>query len=88
MTERVRSDGYYRWFPGDYQRDTGDLSMTEDGAYRRLLDHYYSEENLSSEPQRLYRICRAFTPEEQAAVDFVVGRFFRKENNRLINSRA
>lgn len=87
-TERVRSDGYYRFFPGDYMRDTADLSMVEDGAYRRLLDHYYSEENLSSEPQRLYRICRAFTPEERAAVDFVVGRFFRKENDRLINSRA
>jgi len=88
MADGVRSDGYYRWFPGDYLRDTGDLSMTEDGAYRRLLDHYYSEEKLSCDPQRLYRICRASTAAERSAVDFVVGRFFQKEDGCLINSRT
>jgi len=60
-------DAYYRFFPGDYLRDTGDLSMVEDCAYRRLLDHYYSEERLPSENLRLYRICRATAPDEQRA---------------------
>ncbi len=31
---------YYSWFPTIYQRDTQDMSLAEDGAYRRLIDHY------------------------------------------------
>jgi uncharacterized protein YdaU (DUF1376 family) len=89
MTERVRSDGYYRWFPGDYLRDTGTLSLIEHGAYRLLLDHYYSESgNISDEKPRLYRLCRATTPEEQQAVDFIVRKYFTIKNGLLTNNRA
>jgi uncharacterized protein YdaU (DUF1376 family) len=89
MTERVRSDGYYRWFPGDYLRDTGTLSLIEHGAYRLLLDHYYSESgNISDEKPRLYRLCRATTPEEQQAVDFIVRKYFPIKNGLLTNNRA
>lgn len=31
---------YYSWFPTIYQGDTQTLTLAEDGAYRRLLDHY------------------------------------------------
>lgn len=31
---------YYSWFPTIYQQDTQHLSLHEDGAYRRLIDHY------------------------------------------------
>lgn len=81
-------DVYYRFFPGDYMRDTSDLSMAEDGAYRRLLDHYYSEEELPSEKERLYRICRASSDEEKKAVEYVMERFFKNEGGRLLNKRA
>jgi uncharacterized protein YdaU (DUF1376 family) len=82
------ADVYYRWFPGDYLRDTADLSASEDGFYRRLLDFYYSEERLPADRDRLYRIARASCPEEKHAVDFVVGRFFMPDGDRLINQRA
>jgi uncharacterized protein YdaU (DUF1376 family) len=85
---KVRSDGYYRFFPGDYLRDTMHISLIEDGAYRRLLDFYYSEERLPSDPERLYRICRATSPDERGAVDYVVGAFFHAGGDHLINRRA
>ena len=82
-------DPYYPWYPGDYLKDTPDLSMLEDGAYRRLLDNYFvSEGNLPVERSRLYRICRAFTVEEQSAVNFIVERFFKEENGQIYNKRA
>lgn len=69
-------DSYYPFYPGDYARDTADLSMLEHGAYRLLLDFYYSEEKLPSDRQRLYRIARANNRHERLAVDQVVERFF------------
>lgn len=84
----MMGDSYYPWFQGDYMRDTSDLSLAEDGAYRRLLDHYYSEEHLLADKSRLYRICRVSSPEENAAVNFVVERYFTVEGDRLVNPRA
>jgi uncharacterized protein YdaU (DUF1376 family) len=81
-------DSYYRFFPGDYMRDTAGLSLVEDGAYRRMLDHYYSEESLPSDPGRLFRICRAFTEEERKAVLFVAGKYFTDGGGTLVNARA
>jgi uncharacterized protein YdaU (DUF1376 family) len=82
------ADQYYRFFPGDYQRDTGDLTLVEHGAYRVLLDHYYTCGPLPSEMDRLYRLCRAFSTEEQTAVSTVVERFFQPNGNRLRNRKA
>lgn len=31
---------YYSWYPSIYERETQSLSLAEDGAYRRLIDHY------------------------------------------------
>ena len=84
----MTSSPYYRFFPGDYARDTSDLSMIEDAAYRRLLDYYYCDQKLPSDPQRLQRIARAGTSEEKAAVEYVAQRFFRVEGERLVNKRA
>jgi uncharacterized protein YdaU (DUF1376 family) len=69
-------DSYYPFYPGDYARDTADLSMIEDGAYRRLLDYYYSNEELPADRLRLHRIAGANNRHERAAVDHVVSRFF------------
>jgi len=82
------ADQYYRFFPGDYQRDTGDLTLMEHGAYRVLLDHYYTRESLPSDKDRLYRICRAFSEDERNAVDVVVDRYFRISSGKLINKKA
>ncbi len=84
------SDQYYRFFPGDYIRDTQRLSLLEHGAYRVLLDSYYCEEFLPSDRESLYHICRAFKKDEKKAVDVIVERYFKEngENNRLLNKKA
>lgn len=71
-------------------QDTAHLSLAEHGAYTMLLDHYYgSEEPLPDNDVALYRICRAFTPEEQAAVMSVADRYFRvSDDGKRHNKRA
>lgn len=78
------------WWPGDYLRDTGDLSLVEHGAYRVLLDHYYSTDGrLRADEASLFRICRAMTEEEQAAVGKVVRLFFTVDADlNLHNKKA
>jgi uncharacterized protein YdaU (DUF1376 family) len=68
---------YYKRFMGDYQRDTGDLSLAQHGAYTVLLDHYYSvRKPLPASMEKLHRLCRATTKAEQDAVESVVEEFF------------
>lgn len=64
---------------GDYATATAELSMLEHGAYRLLLDHYYrTEAALVLDFGRLCRVCGAVSPEEQAAVQSVLERFFAR----------
>jgi len=80
---------WYPHFPGDYARDTADLTLMEHGAYRLLLDHYYSTGGpLPGDKQRIYRLCRAFHPEEQEAVSAVLSDFFSLQVDGYHNGRA
>jgi len=80
---------YIRWFPGDYLRDTLDLSLIEHGAYRLLLDHYYMHGSIPSEPDKLYRIVKAISDDEKISVISVSKRFFYENGNgTLYNKRA
>lgn len=74
---------------GDFARDTAHLTMLENGAYRMLLDHYYSTERpLPADAATLYRIARANSKGERSAVDRIVEAFFpvngdgQRHNNR------
>lgn len=68
---------YYRWFPGDYLRDTRRLTMLQHGAYRLLLDEYMTTGRpLGNDLPALYRVCMALSGEEQAAVRYVLEEFF------------
>ncbi|MBF8259451.1 MAG: hypothetical protein HW377_1825 [Actinobacteria bacterium] len=81
--------GYYRFYPGDYFRDTSGLKMLEHGAYNLLLHNYYAAcGKLESEKPRLYEMCHARTPEDIAAVDYVLNKFFRVIDGTLTNNRA
>jgi uncharacterized protein YdaU (DUF1376 family) len=81
--------GYYRFYPGDYLRDTSGLTLIEHGAYNLLLHYYYSTEGcVLDEKPRLYRLCGAVTPEEQVAVDYVISTYFPSINGKLTNKRA
>ena len=81
-------DPYYRWFPGDYLRDTGSLTLLEHGVYRMLLDHYYCEGELPSEKKRLYHLLRAKKSSEINAINFIVEKYFSIDGERLVNRRA
>lgn len=68
---------YVELYPGDYMRDTADLSLVEHGAYLLLLLHYYSTETaIPSDNPTLFRIARAMSDDEKAAVSKVAERFF------------
>jgi len=68
---------WYPRYPGDYMRDTAHLSLVQHGVYNVLLDHYYATGGpLPDSANDLIRICRAFTPEEQEAVQLVADQFF------------
>jgi uncharacterized protein YdaU (DUF1376 family) len=44
------------WYIGDHKRDTAHLSTLEDGAYRRLIDHYWMTGPLPDDDQQLATI--------------------------------
>jgi uncharacterized protein YdaU (DUF1376 family) len=80
---------WYAHYPGDYGRDTAHLSLAQHGAYRLLLDHYYSTAApLPSDISALHRICRAFDQAERDAVDFVLKEFFELRTDGFHNARA
>jgi len=71
---------WYSFYPADYGRDTGHLTLVEHGAYRVLMDHYYAHEApLPANVARLFRLCRAKSEDEKKAVRFVLKEFFAKE---------
>ncbi len=78
---------YYAHHLGDYARDTAHLTMLEHGAYRTLLDRYYSTET-GIPADQVYRISRARSREERQAVDAVLADFFTLEDGVWINKRA
>ena len=81
--------GYYRFYPGDYFRDTSGLTMLEHGAYNLLLHNYYAAGGkLEHEKPRVYEMCHARTPEDIRAVDYILSKFFRVDNGALTNNRA
>jgi len=61
----------------DYLSKTGSLSILEHGAYNLMLDAYYSSEKpLPADYKLLYRLCRAMSASERAAVKSVADAYF------------
>jgi uncharacterized protein YdaU (DUF1376 family) len=72
-----------------YDRKTAHLSLAADGAYRRLLSHYYrTRKPLPANAEILLRVCRAFDDAEKAAVLMVVEEFFTLGDDGYHNRRA
>ena len=82
------SDPYYRWFPGDYIRDTGTLTLLEHGAYQMLLNYYYVMEGLPSNTSKIYHLLRSKKASERNAIESVLRTFFVEDGDRLVNKRA
>lgn len=80
---------FYKHYIGDYQRDTGHLSLAEHGAYRLMLDAFYATgKPLPSNKKALYRLLRAATGVERKAIDVVAAQFWEMTSAGLINRRA
>jgi uncharacterized protein YdaU (DUF1376 family) len=81
---------FYKRYIGDYQRDTGHLSLLEHGVYTVLLDHYYARRSpLPGDIAVLCRLCRANTKAERRAVKAVAEQFFPVTADGLrMNARA
>ncbi len=79
---------FFKLFIGDYQRDTGALSLAEHGAYMMMLQHYYATELPLPTGGALYRLMRAQTKLERDAIDAIARRFWVEKDDCLVNSRA
>jgi uncharacterized protein YdaU (DUF1376 family) len=79
---------YYKHHIGDYAKKTGHLSLLEHGAYLLMLQSYYATERPLPEGKVLYRLVRAESKLERAAVDKVVREFWEATPEGLINARA
>jgi uncharacterized protein YdaU (DUF1376 family) len=80
---------FYKHFIGDFQRDTGHLSLIERGAYRAMLDHYYATERpLPADVPSVSRLVGAIDAKERAAVERVLREFWIKTDDGYTNRRA
>jgi len=80
---------YYAFHIGDYAAATAHLNWEEDLAYRRLLDLYYTrEESIPLDQRAVYRLTRAASQEQRAAVDAVLGEYFAKGEHGWVHQRC
>lgn len=79
---------FYKRHLGDYAKDAGHLTMLEHGAYTLLLDRYYTTEKPIPSSAEAYRVCRARSGIERAAVDAVLAEFFITDGQAHLNRRA
>lgn len=78
---------FYKHYIGDFQRDTGHLSLTQRGAYLALMHHYYATEKpLPNDHAALCRVAGAIDKAERDAVRVVMG-FFTAVDSGLMHAR-
>jgi hypothetical protein len=76
---------FYKHWIGDYGRDTAHLSVVGHGAYRLMLDHFYSlGKPLPTDKAQLHRLLRATDKVDKKAVDDVAAEYWVN----MPNSRA
>jgi uncharacterized protein YdaU (DUF1376 family) len=79
---------FFKLYIGDYQRDTGTLTLAEHGAYMLMLQHYYATERPLPAGRELHRLLRAESRQERDAIEAVANRFWRLTDAGLVNDRA
>lgn len=80
---------FYPFHIGDYVSATRHLSWDEDGAYRRLLDTYYTmEKPLPADVKACCRLVMAQTDSQREAVKTVLEEFFILTPAGWVNTRA
>jgi len=79
---------FFKLYMGDYQRDTGALSIAEHGAYFLMLQYHYATEKPLPIGKDLYRLIRCASKAERDAVDTVSKLYWIETSDGLINARA
>lgn len=80
---------YYSHHIGDYRKDTAHLSLLEHGAYRQLLDTYYTAEKpLILDDAILMRTHCARSADEMQAVRNVLNDFFVRTEDGWVHKRC
>jgi len=79
---------FYKHNIGDYGKKTAHLSLAEHGAYLLMLQTYYATEKPLPIGKALYRLLRAESKIERAAVDAITAQFWRVTDAGLTNARA
>ena len=66
------------------------MTLEEEGAFRRLLDHHWREGSIPADPEELRRLCKWVSPRRFAAIwKRISGRFTPSPiENRLVNLRS
>lgn len=79
---------WYKHYLGDYARKTAHLSVTEHGAYRLLIDHYYSLRHpLPNDFAYLCRVARCHSRYEKSCLRTVLTTYFEIINHQVTNAR-
>lgn len=77
---------YFKRNIGDYHKKAGRLSILEHGAYTLLMDACYDRERFPTEEEAI-DWCWARTEEEEAAVRFVLSKFFTQVGGVFVQER-
>ena len=79
---------FFKLYIGDYQRDTGTLTLAEHGAYLLMLQYYYATETPLPTGRELHRLLRAESKQERDAIDRVASQFWELTETGWVNDRA
>ncbi len=79
---------YYKHHIGDYAKKTAHLTVLEHGAYLLMLHAYYGTEKPLPTGETLYRMLRAQSKAERAAVDSIASQFWTPTETGWVNGRA
>jgi len=86
-SQDIPSNQWYRWYPGDFARDTRMLSLEEKGAYRELIDYYFSTRGaIPSDPHMIKRIL-GVSLQKTRRITAVLEQFFVKENKSYYHKK-
>lgn len=79
---------WYRFYPGDFLRDTQHLSLEEEGAYRRLIDHYMmTGRPIPDDLHRIRRILRVSLQKTRCFLP-ILREFFIEKDGKLFHKKC
>ncbi len=88
MSKEAKPDAWMPLYIGDWDGDTAHLDCEQDGAYGRLIRHYWRNGPLADDDASLARIVRMDLKRWKKQIRPVLAPFFRIEHGLWNNNRA